>query len=346
MNTLGFGFFLFSALVSRGSFAVEAPIQRDNAENCSTIRLDKSTKALKWVPAWQQGKSEICWAAAAAQLIDAERFRTGQQTEQPTSPLNLASQTYVSEHNGYVITLKGFSEIALTVAKEEGICEPTGGFRGGVGNVSIEHVFERIRQLYRLRSWAQFTPLKNSDLPAIRKTFNMTAKELPEMVDLLKQPLKPEPIECDPTKVEAALKALGFPAHLTPTAKVVMAALQLDSESAFIKAVLAKTCLRKIPVSLPKVKIGTLSEIDSVLKNDKPVIVHYCWNFITNEDECSPHVGVVVGRELQNGVCQYLIRDSSCDEYNQKKSGSCIDGQFFRPRTSAPSWMEDKIVHF
>jgi hypothetical protein len=128
----------------------------DTVENCSEVRLDRSAKALKWIPSWQQKNTLICWAAAAAQLIDAERFRTGQTVERPTMPLNLASQTYLHSERrpGASAYLTGWPIDALKVAKDEGICAPT-GFYGGIGSFSAEQVFEKFRELARYDFWAK-----------------------------------------------------------------------------------------------------------------------------------------------------------------------------------------------
>jgi len=84
---------------------------------CENIRLDKDPNVLGLVPAWQQGKNSGCYAYAAAQLIDAERFSRGDKDRAfTTDPMILGVQS------GDLLVGGGNVEDSLWHARSSGVC--------------------------------------------------------------------------------------------------------------------------------------------------------------------------------------------------------------------------------
>ncbi len=88
--------FIFNASGLRNDYVCWPVESFDSPSNCTSIRLDQGNGPFAKLPVYHQAlgtdqDTNLCYAITAAQLIDAYRIQGGDQRENLTSPLSIAS---------------------------------------------------------------------------------------------------------------------------------------------------------------------------------------------------------------------------------------------------------------
>lgn len=267
------------------------------AEDCSEIRLDQSV--LKHVSLANQGSSNLCYAYAAAQLVDAYRASQGVLTS-PISPLLLAAQTIRATDDERNSIYGGWVQTALETAQKEGLCT-------GSPLTPPDALLQELEMLYK-KSRA------GEDKSAI-------AAKVRDV--LLQQGAQFVPSQ-DDIQGFLSLGLSKFVGHaLASTCKGSVDIPLPSSQSLF----------RRDSGSQ-----GLASEVHSQLEQNHPVAVNFCADVVTRrsfsprygDNSCSRHYAVIVGRANIEGQCHFLVRDSQCDKYKTKDgSPICKDSQYW-----------------
>lgn len=294
---------------------------------CTEVRLDLygCTQHVKMV---DQGSTDLCSGYAATSQIDAFRFSHGVTNyDLQTSPLALSSYThYLIENNNKYVAL----ETVLKFASAKSYFCPSQALRDLYGHEGLQKYLEKLEEEYRM-----FKLLKSNKRSSM--SYEITN---PLLLDL----------NISSKDVLGALKAKNLREY---KARLFFAACKKhpDYSSSVSKYYVQEPGYSKYKTKRDRF-LGHASFISNYLRNNtsQPVGIEYCAAVILDskatpdpkiKKECGNHAGLIVGREMRNGKCQLLIRDtygSSCDKYlnlglmPQKMQKNCQDGRWWIDR--------------
>lgn len=288
------------------------------ADSCSDVDLNTDPTALGLVPRWEQGDTQLCYAFATAQLVDAYRIKKGDlhAAQIITSPLLLASQTIQSFHNKGSTYRGGKIEHAFKTVREKGICNAR--------YVSDKWGKSNSPKILKLLNRCYFRGEKTDKKSVAEECLGQLAEE-------------------------------EIPRDLLPSLLEFTSYLSQPKED-FISSVLSSGCKEKhemkalpAPTRYFRPQVDTMElveKVHSLLGNKIPIGVNFCAEAVTDKNHighrdntkkewiCEKglrHSAIIAGRKNINGKCNFLIRDTSCESLN-KTGPHCTNGEY---------WIED-----
>ena len=256
----------------------------------------------------------MCYAFSVATLIDQYRFSHGDKDFQHiTSPLLLTLKTIENFHDLGSTFSGGKVEHAFFTAQHFGSCS---------AKIISDH----------LGPYGIDFLLKN--LQVFQQKF-IQHKESRTLIS---------------EKIYQFLKNSGVDAQALPSTSEIEKNILLGPD-VFISKTLLKFCTenKKLP-RLPDLKLlfqpqvtqeQLLNRIQTLLSMQTPLGINFCSNVVTDSTYAGGlqgehwfckdflnHSALLVGREMRNGKCQFLIQDTGCKGY-EKNNFFCQQGQYW-----------------
>ncbi len=328
-----------------------APASAASQDDCSAVRLDAPGGPMEFskMPVLNQGNTPLCFAYAAAQMIDAYRFsHDTKQPKQLTSPLALATQDGVYNNEfrtkNHISPLEGgMIWMAIGAGRRAGSCSYE-AIQKLPGSEELNSAIQELKNLY---AYGQARPTASSKLRA-------PGENTDEVADLIlcKFPVL-ETLSSSNKTIVRQLKA----------------ALRSRSVSPFLKEVIDLAC-KNHTTPLSNLPAPEHLDADEVLarfpgekasehfihliherlstKNPQPIGITYCASILFQKNReksiftgdfdydlnCNLHASVIIGRrKAPDGSCQFLIRNAAgptCDSYYDPKQ--CENGQVWVDR--------------
>lgn len=311
------------------------------AEDCSPVNLiTEENSPFNKIPVYDQDGAGICYAYAAAQMMDYHLIKNGEQ-DRKIHPVWVALQYAISKDKDSLSY--GHPDLAINSVLNSANCE--------------YEVLEK-----GLAEWAETSNIPESELVSFMELF---VDQLQTMKDYKKSSI----FSLNTTLTENELQAVfsssvGIHAtELTCSDPITLAnlypklkdLLEITPQQMLLK-ILSKSCHQasslktKIPKAVRKNDLYSngkevVQEISHYLDSSRaPIGINYCSNIFeepkyegvfnnflrgsvfSQKKDCQSHVSIIVGKKKINNSCLYLIRNSwgsNWDKDNQKWKCLC-----------------------
>jgi hypothetical protein len=319
---------------------------------CPDVRLDQQG-AMVHVPVTFQGQVGICYAHAAAQMIDAYRFSHSAPEgdthyEHLTSPLELASQFMASSD-----PKSDFDDGTYAVCpvvnylRDHESCDENSVAKLYQNGIRINLVNDLRKPYLDFQKYLKTSKLQAASV-TLQNLDTVLTQDLSEFQNQLSQLADPSIQTSLPTEAEA-LQML-----LQPNFNLAMNALLAP----FCTSSFMQTISAGISCSENQVKAGsiTMPQVHALLtlENAQPVAVKICSNFFneghayrgkdfqgnmikTGKEACDIHWVLLIGQTMYNGQCRLLVRNS----WGTDDSGYSTD---WLPRESGNLWIDEETL--
>jgi hypothetical protein len=321
-----------------------------HSSDCPDIRLDQKGSMVH-VPVTYQGEVGICYAHAAAQMVDAYRFshpspEGDTNYEHLTAPLELASQFMASSD-----PKSDFDDGTYTVCpvvnylRDHGSCdesEVNGLYKNGIRENLVDDLRKPYGDFQKYLKTSKLTvssvTLQNLDT-VLASELTTFQKQLTKLAD----PSIPLPNE------DGALQIL-----LQPNLNLAMNLLLKPlCASSFTQAISAGISCHETDVKAGSTTMAKVHEL-LALENAQPVAIKICSNFFmeghtyrgidakgdmvrAGKEACDIHWVLVIGQTEQNGQCRLLVRNS----WGTDDSGYSND---WLPRENGNLWIDEETL--
>ncbi len=339
-------------------------------QSCEKVRLDVGTASVSRLPVLDQGQEGLCYAYTATQLIDAWRFSHGDnKIDYLTSPVyggalyardfkkaeeigdihreieQLNCESISSINGPNKCTEKLINLIGLSISKSK-YTDLSGGYTDFViASLRKNKSACDSHDLFGRNGQKEYTQL----IHPLMKFISRSSEEGGSAVENF------EKVNCSLRKT--------IPNFIGDIQKIVKSDKNTND---ILIQFFDKVCERRVDLShIPKEQSLLLepqnrttakNKIASLLslKNPQPIGIEYCSGVLFDKKECGKHASMIVGREMRNGKCSYLIRNSwgkkcrfKSDFENLKYAHECDqNGQIWIPedvlleRTDKLVWLE------
>lgn len=289
-------FFTFTVIVSAA-----------NASSCKDVRLDDPGKPFSKMPVLNQGKTDLCYAFVAKQMIEYYLLSHGKLPGDipDFSVLQIAANSKIAEENSDKLSI-GFAHNSINGSVRNGLCK----------NASTELKIDPA-------DLTEFIEFIERDRDVQQKI---------------------ESLRCEN---KTSLPYYELLSQISPLLNSKYAFLRMYAgckDRLYLKEIPEATWVYHQQKTLSERTRKITSTIQKQLNqpNPQPVSVAFCWNTLYNKNtsgiinatsyskaECvhDLHVALVIGQKEVNGKCQFLIRNSkgiSCEGYDwpcEKETG-------------------------
>ena len=316
---------LISTLIFFSSFS--------KASSCSEVRLNALGKAFAKIPVYNQAKyddrddANICYAIAAAELRDARRFARGDKLGLISSPISIALNYKVQLQNPN-FDRKRFGSSNDDGKKIEDGSPMAALYLNNTQSVCDQNWLENLVSLFdknkkgaevSVRSFISnltYQYLQRHGMPpdsesrataanvALTDHFNCRRSEVASVTELFND----------------IAKAVSSEASLSDMVEISHAAIVDLCKGHTIQDRMPEPNVKKLRGGIdPGVEAALRNELDKNLDFENPVGIGYCHESLQSDVVCGiHHASVVIGRKLNHGKCEYLVRDSYGEECNSR----------------------------
>ena len=279
-------------------------------DTCSTADLNAIPNSpFSKIPIYDQDGAGLCYAYAAAQMIDYYRFKNGDQGNDLTNPIYASWVAYYEKRNFFLKSMDlvgGDSDVVISALKSNGVCT----------NQEVEKKILSLNKSTNLTS-----PQLLFFLDTIYKyrkyffTWDHTVSEFNKHVD--------SKLSCQQSlDLKNEFERLGI----------------LSSAPSLVLDNLFKNC-KKHKLDVPELETHHMGDdkqmkniIDTELEKNMPIQIDMCGHFLQETTPtsyrgridvqifkpremsrwfgCGPHAVIISGRMKINGECHYQVRNS------------------------------------
>ncbi len=314
--------------------------------DCSALRLDVPGKAMEHVPVNSQRDLAICFAEVGAQMVDAYRFSHGDRDfAHLTSSLQAAHfakrNRKPEDYIGRYYFERGKACEAVNAIRSHGSCN-----RKNEWQIESPAMSKGAEEMMG-RSFASSRPLTGS-LDAIAC-----------VVDSFSQGR--------PISIRHPLEALDPVLDQVVTPDRFKAGVKQGCKGDNLKRSFIPSCKQwpeAMDASLPSVKTEFVNQLlNKVGKAQQPVGIAFCANIFDDRktrqlrvdgstatlvipESCERHEAMIIGREMREGRCQFIVRNSWSKNYKggyawpNKDGNIWIDAEDLMRQTIAATYLE------
>lgn len=306
-------------LFSSGLVSSSPALAKDDAADpCSDVRLDTGNGSAARLRIYDQANSKtkvdsnLCYAIGVSELTDAWRFSHGDQ----------ATNTFTSPE--YIAALYA----SKTKKARQGIVATEGSSHSDWNYTTVE-IGDPFYALQDLRS-------KQSSCSTLGISAATRDIAFKEKIDfLLKFRRKLDDLKLSETEKNRFAKDAYacwmnklFPGNLASiTQDTANAVTTLVDENQFLMKSLDLACTDRVSLAaIPEPKKLNINEFSDYRKGRseiiqkiytllskkgaQPVGITYCSSVLFNDEECYPHISIIIGKKRVGGQCQFLVRNS------------------------------------
>jgi hypothetical protein len=323
----------------------------DVASSCNAVRVDLPGGSLFSLPNYFQGKTALCYAYASAEMIDAYRAtRLGGTKNMFISPAHVgaiysATETVRQQLNNLDIQLqkKEISPVAFEILKKITLrraYDPDDGDASDPGFI-LGQISEALKDALKRKVLCSSAIFQGRDsqveqrlvpLMELRREIIRSSGDRQAYIGRMGQELE----KVFQTKIK----------DVANRSNVILQAV--DNKYDYVLAIIESACDEKIDVSdvpVPQEKLygdttiktpGFQTDILQLLNTTQPLPIGVSFDgaILTKPGVMHyGHAAIIIGKEIKDGVCQLIIRDTlGCERSEwEKLKYSCVDGQIWVP---------------
>ncbi len=304
----------------------------ETTDSCTPIRLDAPGMPMENMPVYDQGKTDLCYAYTAAQVVDAWRFSHGDQNRNHlTSPLSAAilyTRDYEDNPDFDDIDL-GHPDYTARVILANGSCSPP-VHRHAEQEGTLRETLDRIQSLHGnlqgLAERVQRSPLLTAGNQMCTDVSSVVPRNLPELArNIASTMARMNSFEF----IDRLYRGYCHNANVRPVQPP--AQVKVDSIRALEKSTAVQSLTDSVHLALgaqPPQPAG-ISYCSEILKDSAT-------RGVDLDDPDGPvtckgtHASVVIGRRPgPEGRCQLLIRNTWGDSCNVDSKWQCENGNIW-----------------
>jgi hypothetical protein len=284
------------------------------------------------MPILSQGDIGNCYAATAAQMIDAYRFSHGDKnTNLHTSPIALAIRAKNYQETVFELNIEAKTKVGLSLQDADSITGALDPARFLRTDINTEYLDGGHLSDVFIQSERENGEIRVCDKKTVEGILN-DQQDLRNILQMWNDSKN------NMSQYAQSIQLCAFRSHdYVQTMKAIQGSTVKTNLPTFLQTLVDTACAKtSLNTKIPKLASLSFMQLHTVLnrENPQPVAVSYCANFMREHlknKKCAGHASVIVGRrKTAEGKCEILIRNSwgeSCKRY--PKPENCENGQYW-----------------